>query len=139
MEVVDGRDRMVYNGLDAALRARVMTRDAGGLEVLERGGRCRWCGRVGPVDLHHVSYRRGARYDVEDNLISLCRLHHGFVHGVRSGGGPIISKRVAQTILTELIQTPGQTGAALWRSKLRRWERDGLCRHGDEVCLDCRT
>jgi hypothetical protein len=129
---------MAYTGLDKALRARVTTRDAGGQETLDRGGRCRWCGRVGQVDLHHVDYRRGASYDRDDNLISLCRLHHGFVHGVRSGGGPIISKRVAQLILAGLIQTPGQTGAALWRNLIRQWEHAGLCRHGDAECLDCR-
>jgi len=129
---------MAYDGLDQALRVRVITRDAGSPEALERGGRCRWCGRTGPVDLHHIQYRRGARYDFEDNLISVCRLHHGFVHGVRSGGGPIISKRVAQKVLAELIQMPGQTGAALWRIKMRQWRRAGLCEHGDDICMDCR-
>jgi hypothetical protein len=54
------------------------------------------------------------------------------------GIGPTISKRVTQKILTELIQTPDQTGAALWRIRTRQWQRDGLCRHGDAVCLDCR-
>lgn len=128
---------MTYSGLDEILRARVTSRDAGCQEALERGGRCRWCGRIGPVDLHHVRYRRGVSFDVEDNLISLCRLHHGFVHGVRSGGGPIINKRVAQKVLLEVLQTPGQTGAALWRIKIRQWQRGGLCRHGDDVCMDC--
>jgi hypothetical protein len=127
---------MAYHGLDEALRARVIARDAGGQP--DRG-RCRWCGRLGPVDLHHVQYRRGAGYDRDDNLISLCRIHHGFVHGVRIGNGPTISKRVAQLILTELIQTPGQTGAALWRIRTRRWQREGLCQHGEAVCLECRT
>lgn len=128
---------MAYRGLDEALRACVVVRDAGGQGALERGGRCRWCGRIGPVDLHHVQYRRGTSYDREDNLISLCRLHHGLVHGVRSGGGPLLGKWVAQKVLTELIQTPGQTGAALWRIKIREWQRAGLCKHGEAVCLDC--
>lgn len=129
---------MAYRGLDEALRARVITRDAGADEALERGGRCRWCGRIGPVDLHHIDYRRGASYDREDNLVSLCRAHHGFVHGVRIGSGPMIGKWVAQKILAELIQTPGQTGGALWRIKIRQWQREGLCQHGEAVCLDCR-
>jgi len=96
---------------------------------------------MGFVDVHHIDYRRGDRFDHEGNLISLCREHHGFVHGTPDHNpNPkrrTISKRVAQQVLNELIQTPGQTGAALWRIKLRAWEQEGRCEHGEFECMDC--
>jgi hypothetical protein len=130
---------MAYDGLAPALRMSVVIRDAHSQMAWDRGGRCRWCGRVGPVDVHHIDYRRGDRYDREGNLISLCRPHHNFVHGTPDGKRRTISKRVAQVVLFELLQTPGQTGAALWRIKLRAWAQEGRCQHGDLDCLDCNT
>lgn len=101
----------MYTGLPQELRSRVLERD---------GRRCRWCGATNRgVDLHHIRYRRGRADDTEDNLISLCREHHRFVHGERSPAGWTIDKTTAQQILYELVATPGVTGMALWRRQQR--------------------
>jgi len=121
-----------YTGLPDALRAEVDERD---------GGRCRWCGATNRGrDLHHVEYRRGSSYDRLDNLISLCRLHHGFVHGTPAKNGDTITKAVAQIVLKFLIEHPGTTGAATLRQFRRRWALEGRCeKHGEkkDECLDC--
>lgn len=124
---------MAYQGIAEALRAEVLARDA---------HRCRWCGATNRGrDLHHVEYRRGYSYDRLDNLITLCRLHHGFVHGTPSPGNQAtIVKSVAQLVLTHLIEQPGTTGAAYWRALKRRWVLEGRCvEHGEkkDECLDC--
>lgn len=104
---------MTYTGLPEHLRRAVLERDR---------RRCRWCGVTNRgVDIHHVQYRRGPAEDVLENLISLCRTHHGFVHGAKLPNGATISKSDAQEILRTLISTPGQTGAALWR----QWKARG--------------
>ena len=123
-----------YAGLSQSLRREVLARDQ---------YRCRWCGATNRgADLHHIEYRRGTSYDVAGNLISLCRLHHGFVHGTRNGAGEMLSKRVAQMLLGELVDHPGQTGSALWRRTKRQWVLEGRCiQHGEktDTCLDCVT
>lgn len=101
-----------YEGLDPSLRLAVLTRD---------DHRCRWCGATNQgVDLHHIRYRRGVADDVAENLICLCRRHHGFVHGTPLPTGVRITKAEAQEILYALVRTPGQTGAALWRRQRAR-------------------
>lgn len=125
---------MTYTGPPAALRAEVYARDR---------DRCRWCGATNRgKDLHHIEYRKGYSYDVAPNLITLCRLHHGFVHGTPSANGERITKAVAQLVLNHLVATPGLTGAAYHRRLKRQWTLDGKClRHGVErdACLDCET
>lgn len=97
-----------YQGLDAALRQRVRARD---------GPTCRWCGRTDQhTELHHIRYRRSVEDDVLENLISLDRLCHSFVHGILSThDGQFIQKQEAQAILSELTRSPGMTGLSLWR------------------------
>lgn len=113
-----------YTGLPAWLKHDINVRD---------GGRCRWCGSTNRgIDHHHIEYRRGFSYDVLDNLVSLCRAHHSFVHGISSPTGATIVKPVAQLILKQVIATPGLTGSALWRRKKREWALAGLCEHGSE-------
>ena len=121
-----------YEGLPEALRVEVLERD---------NHRCRWCGATNRGgDLHHVEYRRGYSYDRADNLITLCRLHHGFVHGIPLANGDRITKRVAQLVLKWLIEHPGTTGASRWRSLKRQWAAEGRCEpHGEKMneCLFC--
>lgn len=64
-------------------------------------------------DVHHIQYRRGYAYDVLNNLITVCRLCHGFVHDSYA-----IPKREAQHVLSILISEEGRgtTGMSLWRS-----------------------
>lgn len=123
---------MKYTGLPEELRLEVYTRDS---------NRCRWCGATNRGrDLHHVEYRRGFSYDRADNLITLCRLHHGFVHGTPLANGDRITKKVAQEILSWLIEHPGTTGAGKWRSLKRQWTLEGRCLdHGEkkDTCLYC--
>lgn len=123
---------MAYTGLPPALAARVRARD---------GHRCRWCGRTNEAtDPHHVRYRRGPSDDVEENLISLCRRCHDFVHGTPNIKGEIIPKQVAQQLLWDLIDMPGVTGMALWRIRKREFAEAGRCAHGqlsEEGCYHC--
>lgn len=123
---------MAYKGIVDELRAQVLERD---------NHRCRWCGATNRGgDLHHVEYRRGYSYDRLDNLVTLCRLHHGFVHGTPANNGDTITKAVAQIVLTHLVQHPGTTGLAVWRQLRRRWTLEGRCtKHGEKAdeCLEC--
>ena len=122
-----------YEGLDERLKLAVYKRD---------GHRCRWCGTTNRrVDVHHIRYRRGYADDVIENLISLCRSHHEFVHGSPNGAGQTIVKSVAQEVLYWLTDHPGTTGSSRWRSLKRQWVLEGRCeKHGTEkdICLDCR-
>jgi len=89
-------------------------------QVFERDRwRCRWCGRTNACqyDAHHIVYRRSSKDDVIDNLVTLCRAHHDYVHGGE------ISKQEAQEILRELVHTPGVTGLMLLRKRRRHVER----------------
>lgn len=93
-----------YQGLDPALKKAVFERDV---------YRCRWCGQQRSwlgFDAHHIEYRRGVSYDRLDNLITLCRFCHNFVHDSYK-----IAKVTAQEILLDLVVTPAQTGAAILR------------------------
>jgi hypothetical protein len=103
---------VAYTGLDIRLKRAVFERDE---------YRCRWCGRTNTgLDAHHIEYRRGYVHDRLDNLVSLCRLHHDFVHGARSGTGLTITKAEAQGVLTWVIAHPGSVGSARWRSARAR-------------------
>ena len=95
---------MPYTGLPQDLKEAVWERD---------NYRCRWCGATNQgVDIHHIEYRRGYQQDRLDNLVTLCREHHGFVHDSYA-----IPKHDAQDILFKLIGEDGAgwTGMALWR------------------------
>jgi hypothetical protein len=110
-----------YTGLPKALKEAVFSRD---------NWRCRWCGTTNAYgyDAHHIQYRRGYSYDVLENLITVCRKCHDFVHNSYE-----IPKGEAQEILSLLVSAEGGglTGLAVWREK----------RAGDEaetdVHLDC--
>lgn len=101
-----------YTGLPSALRKAVFERD---------NFRCRWCGAVNPqfggFDIHHIEYRRGYSYDVLNNLVTLCRLCHGWVHDSYE-----IPKAEAQAALFRVISEDGQgtTGMATWRAARRQ-------------------
>ena len=122
---------MAYTGLPQSLRDAVHERD---------GGRCRWCGSTNRgIDLHHIEYRRGIAYDVLENLVSLDRACHSFVHGNPRPNGTTIVKPVAQEMLFWAISHPGTTASSAWRRKKREWTLAGLCEHGEEpgVCRYC--
>lgn len=95
-----------YTGLPPQLKKAVFERDQ---------YRCRWCGSTNRYgyDVHHIQYRRGYTYDVLNNLVTLDRLCHGFVHD-----SYLIPKTEAQEVLTFLISDEGQgtTGLAYWRA-----------------------
>jgi hypothetical protein len=120
-----------YDGLPADVRREVNERD---------GGRCRWCGRTDRgVDLHHIRYRKGVADDVPENLVSLCRACHGFVHGTPRTTGVRISKGVAQIVLNWLVEHPGSAGTSRWRQVKHGFALVGLCEHGEkpEDCFLC--
>lgn len=43
-------------------------------------GKCEFCRKVGPTDMHHIKTRGSGGDDTEENLIELCRLCHTMVH-----------------------------------------------------------
>jgi hypothetical protein len=98
-----------YTGLPKELKEAVYARD---------NFRCRWCGSTNRYgyDVHHIQYRRGYSYDVIENLVTVCRSCHTFVHDSFQ-----IPKPEAQLILTGVISAEGdgQTGMALWRRHKR--------------------
>jgi len=50
-------------------------------QMLRRDGwRCQLCGSMSNLEVHHQEYRSHAGEDAEDNLITLCRRCHAFVH-----------------------------------------------------------
>lgn len=95
-----------YQGLPPDLKQAVFERDK---------WRCRFCGQTNAwqYDAHHITYRRSSKDDTMENLITLCRDHHDYVHGGD------ISKAEAQSILRELIERPGVTGLAILRQRRR--------------------
>jgi hypothetical protein len=103
-----------YTGLPPALKQAVFSRD---------NWRCRWCGATNAwaYDVHHIQYRRGYSYDVIENLITLCRKCHDFVHDSYE-----IPKPEAQDILGRLISDGGAglTGLAVWRELHAETETD---------------
>jgi hypothetical protein len=120
-----------YDGLPDALRRAVDARD---------GGRCRWCGATNRGrDIHHIEYRKGLSYDVLENLVSLCRACHSFVHGNPRPSGVRITKASAQAVLRKVIATPGATGSSVWRRRKRQFALEGLCEHGEKMdaCRYC--
>lgn len=125
---------MAYTGIPEPLKKAVLERD---------NYRCRWCGATNRGgDLHHVEYRRGYSYDRLDNLITLCRAHHSFVHGIPNGARQTITKAVAQIVLKHLIDHPGTTGSSTWRAMKRRWALEGRCEpHAEKMdeCPECRV
>lgn len=122
-----------YTGLPEELHVALRERD---------NHRCRWCGATNRgTDAHHIEYRRKFSYDRLENLVSLCRLHHGFVHGTPLANGDRITKKVAQNVLAWLVDHPGTTGSGRWRSLKRQWVLEGRCeKHGEKKneCQDCR-
>lgn len=123
---------MAYTGLDERLKRQVFERD---------NYRCRWCGVTNQgVDVHHIEYRRGYSFDRLDNLVTLCRAHHSFVHGIPNGARQTIVKSTAQQVLKQVIERPGSVGNQVWRRLKREWVLEGRCEtHGAKAdeCLEC--
>ena len=50
-------------------------------EILERDNwHCQVCGRLKNLDVHHLTRRSAFGYDIETNLITLCRECHQAMH-----------------------------------------------------------
>lgn len=94
---------------DPELKRRIFERD---------GRRCRWCGQTNAYiyDIHHIRYRRSEQDDVPENLITLCRKHHDFVH-------QRIPKEEAQRILFMLVDSPGLLGMTIMRREMGKRKR----------------
>lgn len=104
-----------------------MLPDALRRSVIERDRRrCRWCGQHGEkvgIDVHHIRYRRGDVDDRPDNLISLCRPCHEFVHGRHEKSPP---KAVCQLVLWKALDEPGRTGRQILRRERARGTFKGM-------------
>jgi len=58
--------------------------------VLERDRRCRFCGVIRDLHVHHINYRsQGGNHDAH-NLIVLCHKHHRLVHSDKGVWQPIL-------------------------------------------------
>jgi 5-methylcytosine-specific restriction endonuclease McrA len=71
------------------------------------GFRCRFCGRVDSLHVHHIVYRsQGGTHD-EANLITLCVQHHELVHSNKTLYAPIceeiVNRRTVSGDKTTLI------------------------------------
>lgn len=97
------------------------------VEVIERDRRrCRWCGQHGEkvgIDVHHVRYRRGDVDDYPENLISVCRSCHGFVHGLHVKSP---RKAVCQLVLMMCLDEPGRTGMQILRRERAKGTFKGM-------------
>jgi 5-methylcytosine-specific restriction endonuclease McrA len=54
--------------------------------IRRAGRRCQRCGARGPLDVHHLTYRRLGRERPGD-LLAVCERCHGVLHGRAGGGG----------------------------------------------------
>ena len=54
--------------------------------IRRAGRRCQRCGARGPLDVHHLTYRRLGRERPGD-LLAVCERCHGALHGRPAGGG----------------------------------------------------
>lgn len=52
-------------------------------------GRCRWCGTIAGLHLHHITYRSEGVDHSPHNLIILCHDHHRAVHADKGRWQPI--------------------------------------------------
>ena len=50
------------------------------LDVLRRGWRCQFCGKMHNLQIHHQLFRSHGGNNSEDNLISLCARCHSTLH-----------------------------------------------------------
>ena len=58
--------------------------------TLERDRRCRYCGTVRNLHVHHIDYRsQGGTHDLH-NLIVLCKRHHDLVHTDKGVWQPVL-------------------------------------------------
>lgn len=59
--------------------------------VKERdGNRCRFCGGISSLAVHHISYRSEGIDHREQNLVTLCQLHHMEVHSDKARWKPVL-------------------------------------------------
>jgi hypothetical protein len=54
--------------------------------IRRAGRRCQRCGARGPLDVHHLTYRRLGRERPGD-LVAVCERCHSALHGLPGGGG----------------------------------------------------
>lgn len=66
------------NEIPQASRDAVALRSRDRCEYTGDGKHNMRCTRIG-TDLHHIEKRRGRNHE-PDNLLNLCRIHHGFIH-----------------------------------------------------------
>lgn len=76
-----GKQSMTASGIDYEMfafpkKARKKDKKA----MKNKKGKCEFCRKVGPTDMHHIKTRGSGGDDTEENLIELCRLCHTMVH-----------------------------------------------------------
>jgi 5-methylcytosine-specific restriction endonuclease McrA len=66
-------------------------------EVFERDHRrCRFCGTLDDLHLHHIHYRSESPDHRVDNLIVLCAAHHSTVHSDKRRWQPVLETYIAE-------------------------------------------
>lgn len=79
---VEHRQNRIRYGrrLDPTVREIVRERD---------GHRCKFCGKAGDLEIHHVNYRSQGGPDEAWNLILLCGAHHQLMHTSKKKWQPL--------------------------------------------------
>ena len=111
--------------------------------VLERDGwQCKmpWCTMRSHLDVHHIVFRSRLGGQEADNLITLCRTHHGLVHrgicGVTGEVGGHV-KLVRPRLVTESANlTDGELDDVDWNIAATRTRRADARSAGAHVCAE---
>ena len=88
-------------------------RDDDALERARSRGYCEWpgCTFAGRTDPAHISTRGHGAPDCDENLVSLCRLHHTLQESMGRRGKQIMRQIVAQRIAKAKLQYSSQIKA----------------------------
>jgi len=65
-----------YESMAFPKKARIKEKKA----MKNKRGKCEFCRKVGPTDMHHIKTRGSGGDDTPENLIELCRMCHTFAH-----------------------------------------------------------
>lgn len=91
-----GKSRLATDVTDS-LKNHVRNRDE---------NKCRWCGSLFSLHVHHVDYRSQGGGHVEHNLITLCLDHHGIVHSDKKKYQPILRATIWLTYSNRFLFVP---------------------------------
>lgn len=120
--------------LPGTCRDRVKRRD---------DGKCRWCGTVDEIQIHHVRYRSEGGPDTPRNLISICAECHALAHTNKKKYQPILllwlwlfyerEQEVTVEVCFRMVKWT-QSDHGHWYAKVNQSWVDDAREFSDEVC-----